>query len=82
MNKTIDQILLELNQVKPCCRRQLHRYLKTFNIKPVGANQRPQRYPAETTDQLLQHLGMGWNAREAGILSVKEAKRRAGRGGK
>jgi hypothetical protein len=79
MTKTLDQILVELHQAKFCSRRQIQRYLKFLKIKPVGTRQIPQRYPADSTAQILRHLG--WQV-DTELITVKEAKRRAGKGGK
>lgn len=39
-------------------------YLSKLEIKPVGAKQRPQPYPADSLARILKHLGLaeanGW----------------------
>jgi dihydroneopterin aldolase len=37
--------------------QQLYRYFIACDIKPSGANQRPQQYPADSVQRILQHLG-------------------------
>ena len=55
----IDQIIATLTKygktLKTC---QLYRHLKRAGIKPVGARQRPQKYPADTALRLAQYLGL------------------------
>lgn len=57
MGKTIAQILTEVRVAKTCSVIQLRRYITQLNIKALGARQRPQRYPADTTARVLEHLG-------------------------
>ena len=59
MGKTIAQILNEVRVAKTCSDIQLRRYITQLNIKPLGVRQRPQRYPADTTEKVLEHLGIG-----------------------
>jgi hypothetical protein len=54
---TIQTILAELNQVKPCTRQNLYVYLGKLGIKPLGVRQRPQNYPPDTAARVLSHLG-------------------------
>ena len=58
MDKTIAQILTEVRVEKTCSMIQLRRYLSRINIKPIGARQRPQRYPADTTERIFIYLGI------------------------
>ncbi len=58
MGKTIAQILTEVRVAKTCSVIQLRRYITQLNIKALGARQRPQRYPADTTARVLEHLGI------------------------
>lgn len=58
--------------------RQLLRYFTALGIKPEGARQRPQIYPPDATDRVLEYLGLtGAVETTAGVISVGEAKRRA-----
>jgi hypothetical protein len=59
---TIQTILSELNQVKPCTRQNLYVYLGRLNIKPLGVRQRPQNYPPDTAARVLHHLGFNNSA--------------------
>jgi len=43
--------------MKPTSPAQLRRYIRALEIKPIGARQRPQRYPDETAGKILKHLG-------------------------
>ncbi len=94
---TPTQILKELKAGgKPCCQPQLYRYLKAFRIKPAGIRQRPQIYPADTAQRILNHLGLAvaqaeepsrraLHARPARLISpsqLKAANRRATKGAK
>lgn len=54
----IDTILAEIRKHKTCSRAQLYTYIKALGIEPVGARQRPQRYPADTAQKVLKHLGL------------------------
>jgi len=58
MSKTVGQILLQLHQVKTCSPTQLYRYFRAAKIKPVAVRQRPQRYPDDTVERILAHLGL------------------------
>ena len=55
---TIQTILSELNQVKPCTRQNLYVYMGRLGIKPLGVRQRPQPYPPDTATRVLAHLGL------------------------
>jgi hypothetical protein len=70
--KTIDKILLEIRQHKTCSRPQLYRYLKTLKIKPLGPNQRPQRYPDDSATLILNYLG--FNGTSDRIVSMRELR--------
>ncbi|MEI6193611.1 MAG: hypothetical protein WCS42_04700 [Verrucomicrobiota bacterium] len=55
---TTTQIRKELSKAgKEVSRAQLYRYLAACKISPSGANQRPQRYPLDTAERILTHLG-------------------------
>lgn len=54
---TLTEILIDVNRVKPVSFRQLQRYIKQIGIPPVGARQRPQRYPADTALRIKTFLG-------------------------
>ena len=80
MFKTIDQILLEVRQVKTCSRPHLYRYLKKLKIKPAGANQRPQRYPPEAAERILTHLGFNGQAPRIVTMAELRAERARAKG--
>lgn len=83
MPQTIDQMLITLaNAGKSVKERQLRRYLSHLNISPAGAYQRPRIYPADTMDRLLIHLGLAPVQTPTRLLTVREAKRLAKKGGR
>ena len=56
---TIDQITKEVGSTKPISRRQVLRYLRDFEIKPVSKHrQRPQHYPDDAALRILTELGL------------------------
>jgi hypothetical protein len=80
MSKTIPEILNEVKKVKPCSRAQIYRHIAALEIEPIGARQKPQQYPADSAQRILMHLGYVKNGSPK-IISVKEAKRQAGKRG-
>jgi hypothetical protein len=58
MAKTVGQILLEVRQHKTCSTVQLYRYFKRWGIQPEAVRQRPQRYPDDSAERILTHLGI------------------------
>jgi len=36
----------------------LYRLLSKLDIKPAGANQRPQNYPSDSATKIAEHLGL------------------------
>lgn len=75
-NQTIIQILHRIRQLRPCSRAQLYRYLKALEISPAAGAQRPQRYPADTANRILTHLGFMAMGQE--IVSVDQLARELG----
>lgn len=75
---TIDEIHSQIARVKPVSRRHAQRFLKQLNISPIGARQRPQHYPENSAQLILQHLGFATSQK---IISVKKAKQLAGKRG-
>lgn len=55
---TIEQITQTVAAVKPASRRQVARYLAACGIAPIGARQRPQNYPEDSAERILQYLGL------------------------
>ena len=55
---TITQIHVEVSRARPVTLRQLWRWVKKLNIKPLGIRQRPQQYPADAADTILRALGL------------------------
>jgi hypothetical protein len=56
---TIDQITQQVNATKPVSRRQVLRYLRNFEIRPVSKHQqRPQQYPEDAGNRILAELGL------------------------
>lgn len=56
--KTVERLLFELREHRPCSRAQLYRYLKAADVQPVGARLRPTLYPNDTVPRILAHLGL------------------------
>lgn len=54
---TVNEILEELKPVKPMSRFWLYEQMRRLKIKPIGASQRPQRYPDDTAERILIRLG-------------------------
>jgi hypothetical protein len=54
---TASEIREKVSQQKPVSRPQLYRYIKALNITPIGARQKPQRFPDDAADRILIHLG-------------------------
>ena len=80
---------------KPAHLKTVHNYLRTLKIKPLGARQRPQNYPADSAARILQHLGLApivrarnngtaWKTPRAKLptMSQLRAERQKARGGK
>jgi hypothetical protein len=76
--------LAELKKAgKPLNKSRLYELLVDLGIKPVGARQRPQQYPPDTAERILQHLGFSGgaaNGRSEGHLphTPPKIRRRAG----
>jgi hypothetical protein len=54
---TIDKIQATIHRHRTCSRAQVYNWLGQLNIKPIGARQRPQRYPETAAIAILTHLG-------------------------
>lgn len=56
---TIDQITKEVSSGKAVSRRQVVRYLRDLEIRPLGRlRQRPQIYPDDAGKRILAELGI------------------------
>lgn len=44
---------------------RLYELLDELNIRPVGARQRPQHYPDDTVERILNHFGLPDKRKEA-----------------
>lgn len=53
-NETLQALLVAGKKIG---RTRLYFYLDQLGIKPEGIRQRPQRYPSDTAQRILQHLG-------------------------
>ena len=60
--KTTVAILEEIRRHKTCSVTQLYRYFAAFNITPLGVRQRPQVYPDDAGERILEQLGLASNA--------------------
>ena len=54
---TVYEILRKVSEEKPVSRTQIYHYFKALKIKPLGARQKPQRFPDDAADKILLHLG-------------------------
>jgi hypothetical protein len=54
---TMKQISATIEPIKPCGRTMLINYIRKLKIKPLGARQRPQRFPDDTAARILIYLG-------------------------
>jgi hypothetical protein len=55
---TIHEITEAIQPHKLVSKRQVIRYMNACKIKPSGARQRPQRYPDNSANLVLVHLGI------------------------
>jgi hypothetical protein len=55
---TIIDIQFAIKPLKDCSTKQLRRYIKDLDIKPVGHRTRPIHYPMDTAAKILVHLGL------------------------
>jgi hypothetical protein len=53
----MDQIITRVSEFKPCSTSTVIRYIRAVGIKPIGARQKPQRYPEDSALRILIHLG-------------------------
>lgn len=95
---TTTQIRKEIHKAgKEVSHAQLYRYLAELRVSPAGARQRPQRYPEDTAERILKHLGFSSGGRglatssptvqtgakrAAGIITLKQLKKHQPRRGK
>jgi hypothetical protein len=57
---TIQSIQYDLAAAgKSVGRVQVHRYLKRFQIKPLGVWTRPRLYPPDSVSRILEKFGLG-----------------------
>jgi hypothetical protein len=54
---TVREIHESVNQFKEVSRSQLYNYFSALKIEPIGARQRPQRFPDNSANRVLVHLG-------------------------
>ena len=54
---TITEIVEAIRPLKSLTREGLYPHLHALKIKPLGARQRPQRYPDDTAERVLIRLG-------------------------
>lgn len=63
--QTIEEIRTQIERHRPVSLRQVHRYFKRFKIKPCGARQRPQIYPADSAKIIIKNLGLNGHSKGA-----------------
>ena len=54
---TITEMVDAIRPLKSLTREGLYPHLHALKIKPLGARQRPQRYPDDAAERVLLHLG-------------------------
>ena len=54
---TITEIVEANRPLKSLTREGLYPHLRALKIKPLGARQRPQRYPEDAAERVLLRLG-------------------------
>lgn len=67
--KTMQTIIDEVHQHKRCSERQIRRYMNRFHIKHAGVRQKPQFYPDNAAEIILEKLGLRPAAPEAPTIS-------------
>jgi hypothetical protein len=60
---------------KPVSRTQLYNYFKALKIEPIGARQRPQRFPEDSALRILVHLGFDPENGKSKITVLPGSKR-------
>jgi hypothetical protein len=63
-------ILAELHRHKTCSRAQLDRYLRAFNITPIGVRQSPQLFP----DDAAERPGCPGASKPERLISMSELR--------
>lgn len=53
----MEQIINAIAAYKPTSVPSVRRYLRRVGVKPIGARQKPQRYPEDSALKILIHLG-------------------------
>lgn len=84
--KTTSAILAKIREHKTCSIAQLYRYFAAFHIAPIGVRQRPQLYPDDTAERILQNLGLaepngGKPANGSKLVSLRQLRAARGRAG-
>ncbi len=74
---TVLEIQRELRLHKRVSRAQLYNYFKALKIEPIGARQKPQRYPANTAEKIIDYLGFPKIVSMRTLKSVRKKARRA-----
>ena len=75
---TVLEILDRVCERKHMTRATLYSYFRRLKIKPIGAQQKPQRYPEDAAEKVLVHLGLlpRRKARRAAIRAWETRKER------
>jgi hypothetical protein len=68
---TLEEIQAIVSRRKPMSRQHLYTYIKALKIKPLGARQRPQRYPDDAPFRILIRLGF---PRVVSLRTLKAAR--------
>lgn len=65
---TVTQIHKEVAAVRPCSRRQLHRYIRAAGVRPFTEKIKPFPYPDDAAQKVIAHLGL------AGIPTMNQLR--------
>jgi hypothetical protein len=74
---TVLEIKRELNVHKRVSRAQVYNYLKALKIGPIGARQKPQRYPDNTAERIIEYLGFPKIVSMKALKAERKKARRA-----
>lgn len=74
---TVQQIHKKVSRHKQVSRNQLYTYFKACQIEPIGARQKPQRYPEDAAEKIIAYLGF----KIVSMRQLKAERRKARRNG-
>jgi hypothetical protein len=74
---TVNEIHQVVRKHKPVSRAQLYNYFEALHIEPIGARQRPQRYPDDAPIRILVRLGF---PRVVSLRTLRAVRKQAANG--